>query len=284
MKKAKKSDINILIMLIGVLLAVASYFFVYTSFKNKTATLEGENASLETEVAELQKLADNKDFYLQETARMNDEMTTVMGKYPSDIRTEDEIMYTVELENVYSIWVNALQVEDKQMVQVAAASADQQAPEGQDAVTEEAPVEDTSTDGTQDGVVATGGYQDTVFLYNSPFSINFKVTYRSMKDIVAAIVNSDERMNITNLSLAYDGDTGCLSGSMNANMFTLSGTDNVYEELNVPGVSTGTADFFQSGTVLDLSRSAVTEADDGDGESSEDDEDNTSEESPKNDD
>lgn len=281
MKKAKKSDINILIMLIGVLLAVASYFFVYTSFKDKTAALEGENASLETEVAELQKLADNKEFYLQETARMNDEMTTVMGKYPSDIRTEDEIMYTVELENVYSIWVNALQVEDKQMVQVATASTDQQTPEGQDAVTEEAPVEDT---GAQDGVVATGGYQDTVFLYNSPFSINFKVTYRSMKDIVAAIVNSEERMNITNLSLAYDADTGCLSGSMNANMFTLSGTDNVYEELNVPGVSTGTADFFQSGTVLDLNKNAVTDTDDGDEEASDDDEDNTSEESPKNDD
>ncbi|MBP3458326.1 MAG: hypothetical protein J6K58_03885 [Lachnospiraceae bacterium] len=284
MKKAKKSDINILIMLIGVLIAVAAYFFVYTSFKDKTAELEGQNATLESEVAELQKLADNKEFYLQETARMNDEMVAVIEKYPSDIRTEDEVMYTVELENVYSIWVNALQVEDKQMVQVAAASADQQAPENQDAVTEEAPVEDTTTDGAQDGVVATGGYQDTVFLYNSPFAINFKVTYRSMKDIVAAIVNSEERMNITNLSLAYDADTGCLSGSMNANMFTLSGTDKMYEELNVPGVSTGTADFFQSGTVLDLNKNAAVEGDAEDEESSEEDEDNTSEESPKNDD
>ena len=97
MKKAKKSDINILIMLIGVLIAVAAYFFVYTSFKDKTAELEGQNATLESEVAELQKLADNKEFYLQETARMNDEMVAVIEKYPSDIRTEDEVMYTVEI-------------------------------------------------------------------------------------------------------------------------------------------------------------------------------------------
>ena len=275
MKKAKKSDINILIMLIGVLLAVAAYFFVYTSFKEKTAELEGQNASLETEVAELQKLAENKEFYLEETARMNDEMVAVIAKYPSDVRTEDEIMYTVELENVYSIWVNALQAGDKEMIQVA---TDAQQPQ-QDVVTEEAPVED---DGSQDSVTATGGYQDTVFLYNSPFTINFKVTYRSMKDIVSAIIGSDERMNITNLSLAYDADTGCLSGSMNANMFTMSGTDAVYEELNIPGVSTGTADFFQSGTVLDLNKNAAAEAEDGDGENS--DEDNTSEDAPKNDD
>lgn len=275
MKKAKKSDINILIMLIGVLLAVAAYFFVYTSFKEKTAELEGQNASLETEVAELQKLAENKEFYLEETARMNDEMVAVIAKYPSDVRTEDEIMYTVELENVYSIWVNALQAGDKEMIQVA---TDAQQPQ-QDVVTEEAPVED---DGSQDNVTATGGYQDTVFLYNSPFTINFKVTYRSMKDIVSAIIGSDERMNITNLSLAYDADTGCLSGSMNANMFTMSGTDAVYEELNIPGVSTGTADFFQSGTVLDLNKNAAAEAEDSDGENS--DEDNTSEDAPKNDD
>lgn len=275
MKKAKKSDINILIMLIGVLLAVAAYFFVYTSFKEKTAELEGQNASLETEVAELQKLVDNKEFYLEETARMNDEMVAVIAKYPSDVRTEDEIMYTVELENVYSIWVNSLQAGDKEMIQVA---TDAQQPQ-QDVVTEDAPVE---ADGSQDSVTATGGYQDTVFLYNSPFTINFKVTYRSMKDIVSAIIGSDERMNITNLSLAYDAETGCLAGSMNANMFTMSGTDAVYEELNIPGVSTGTADFFQSGTVLDLNKNAVAEAEDGDGENS--DEDSTSEDAPKNDD
>lgn len=274
MKKAKKSDINILIMLVGVLLAVAAYFFVYTSFKEKTADLEGQNATLETEVAELQKLAENKEFYLEETARMNDEMVATIAKYPSDVRTEDEIMYTVELENVYSIWVNALQAGDKEMIQVA---TDTQAPQ-QDAVTEDPPVEETEG---QDDVVATGGYQDTVFLYNSPFTISFKVTYRSMKDIVSAIIGSDERMNITNLSLAYDADTGCLAGSMNANMFTLSGTDTVYEELNIPGVSTGTADFFQSGNVLDLNRNANVEADTEDGEASEDD---TSEDAPKNDD
>lgn len=274
MKNVKKSDINILIMLLGVLLAVAAYFFVYNSFTEKTAVLQSDNAALETEVAELQKLADNKNFYIEETVRMNEEMTAIMAKYPSEVRTEDQIMYTVELENVYSIWVNSLQAGDKEMVQIAT-----QEPQPVE-VTEEAPVEETAAENAVEAPAASG-YQDTVFLYNSPFSINFKVTYRSMKDIVAAIVDSDERMNITNLSLAYDGDTGCLAGSLNANMFTMSGTDTLYEELNVPGVSTGTADFFQSGTVLDLNRNAVTEEGDADEETDEDD---TSEDAPQNDD
>lgn len=263
MKKPKKSEINLLIMLCGVLLAVASYFFIFTSFNEKKAGLEGENASLQAEVDELQKLVDNKQFYIDETTRMNDEMTATLAKYPSDIRTEDKVMYTVNLESMYSIWVNSLAVSGTEMMQVAAPEA---------APTEEEPANDAvETDETaQDAVVATGGMRDTVFLYNSPFTVSFKATYRSIKDIISAMFEADERMSISTLSLAYDGETGCLSGTMTANMYTMSGTGNEYEELNVPGVSTGTADFFQSGTVLDLNVNKVAADDTSDDAATED--------------
>jgi len=252
--KVKKSDINLLIMLIGVLLAVISYFVVYKSFSDKTATLSSENATLQTEVNELQKLADNKEFYISETTRMDEEIQSIMARYPGEIRTEDQIMYTVSLENQHSIWVNNLSVGGTQMVQVAApVSAEQQT---NDAVEEEGTAEEG------DAVVASGGLKDTVFLYASPFSISYKTTYRSAKDIVAGIVNSDERMNITNITLAYDADTGCLSGTMDATMFTMSGTGDQYEELNIPGVSLGTADFFKSGAVLDLNRNVGNNTED----------------------
>lgn len=246
--KIKKSDINLLIMLIGVLLAVVSYFVVYKSFTEKTASLSAENATLQTEVEDLQKLADNKEFYISETARMDEEIQNIMARYPGEIRTEDQIMYTVGLENQYSIWVNSLSVKGTQLVQVAAPApaADQTS----DAVEEE------GSDAAGDAVVASGGLKDTVFLYNSPFSISYKTTYRSAKDIVSGIVNADERMNITNITLAYDAETGCLSGTMDASMFTMSGTGDMYQELDIPGVRLGTADFFQSGAVLNLNTNA----------------------------
>lgn len=250
--KVKKSDINLLIMLIGVLLAVASYFLVYKGFTEKTATLSSENATLEKEVADLQELADNKEFYISETARMDEEIQEIMARYPSEIRTEDQIMYTVGLENQYSIWVNSLSVKGTQLVQVAAPVTE---------TTDDAVVEEGTTD---DAVVASGGLKDTVFLYTSPFSISYKTTYRSAKDIVSGIVNADERMNITNITLAYDAETGCLSGTMDATMFTMSGTGDQYEELNVPGVSLGTADFFKSGAVLNFNTNAGSSDDDAD--------------------
>ena len=58
--KLKKSDVNILIMLLGILIPVAIYFFVYTSFTEKTAAMNADNETLQTEVDYLQDLADHK--------------------------------------------------------------------------------------------------------------------------------------------------------------------------------------------------------------------------------
>lgn len=265
--KVKKSDVNILIMLIGILLAVLSYFVVYSNFSEKKDTLAAENAALQVEVDELQKLADNKQFYIDETNRMDSEIQDIIAQLPGEIRTEDQVMYTVALESMNSMWVNSLHVEDTQLVQVAAAQ-----PEA--APTDDAVVEDT----TGDEVVATGGLQDTVFLYSSPFNIAYKITYRSFKDVVQLIVNADERMSIENISISFDSETGCLVGTMDATMYTVSGTDYQYQELDVPGIRLGTADFFKSGTVLDLNRNNVQNTAEDDGEGSEDEESTSDEE------
>ena len=68
------------------------------------------------------------------------------------------------------------------------------------------------------------------------------------------IVTSDERMSIKNISLTYDSQYGCLDGTLDAVAYTVSGTDYLYNELDIPGVRLGTADLFKSGTILDLSR------------------------------
>ncbi len=261
--KVKKSEVNILIMLVGILLVVLSYFVVYNSFTEKRDALAAENATLQTEVDELQKLADNKQFYIDETNNMDGEIQDILAGFPGEIRAEDQVMYTAGLETMYSVWVNGLSIEDTQLVQVAA-------PEAAQAPTEDAVVEDTGEgQPAGDAVVATGGLKDTVFLYSSPFSLNYKTTYRSFKDIVQLIVNADERMSIRNVNIAYDTETGCLSGSMDATMYTVSGTDYIYKELDIPGVRLGTADIFKSGTVLDLNRRSGGNAEDAEGEEAE---------------
>lgn len=244
---AKKSEINILIMLIGVLLAVLSYFVVYNNFSAKKDALAAENVTLQSEVDELQELADNKQHYIDETNRMDNEIQDIMSGFPGELRAEDEVMYAANLELIHAIWAKGLSIGDTELVQIAAPVQDQ--PPTDDAV-----VEDTGDETGGDAVVATGGLKESVFLYASPFTLEYKITYRSFKDIVQAIVTSDERMSIKNISLAYDSKFGCLDGSLDAVAYTVSGTDYLYKELDIPGVRLGTADLFKSGAILDLSQ------------------------------
>lgn len=262
--KVKKSEVNFLIMLVGILLVVLSYFVVYNKFAKKKDALSAENATLQAEVDELQKLADNKQFYIDETNRMDGEIQDILAGFPGEIRAEDQVMYTAGLETMYSVWVNGLSIGDTELVQVAAPA---QAP----APTEDAVVEDTGEGGQPagDAVVATGGLKDTVFLYSSPFSLNYKTTYRSFKDIMQLIVNADDRMSIKSVNISFDTETGCLAGSIDATMYTVSGTDYMYKELDIPGVRLGTADIFKSGTVLDLNRRSGGNAEDSEGEGTE---------------
>lgn len=246
--KAKKSEINILIMLIGILLAVLSYFVVYSKFTEKRDTLVAENAKLQSEVDALQQLADNKQFYIDETNRMDNEIQDILSGFPGEVRAEDHVMYTAGFEAMFpdTIWVKGLDIGDTELVHIA--TAEQAAP------VNDAVVEDTGDGTANDAVVASGGLKDTVFLYSSPFKMSYKITYRSFKDVVQLILQSDERMSIQKISLGYDGESGCLAGSLEATVYTVTGTDYIYKELDIPGVRTGVADIFKAGTVLDLDR------------------------------
>ncbi len=246
--KAKKSEINILIMLIGILLAVLSYFVVYSKFTEKRDALVAENATLQSEVDALQQLADNKQFYIDETNRMDNEIQDILSGFPGEVRAEDHVMYTAGFEAMFpdTIWVNGLEIDDTELVHIA--TSEQAAP------VNDAIVEDTGDGVANDAVVASGGLKDTVFLYSSPFRMRYKITYRSFKDVVKMIIQSDERMSIQDITLAYDAESGCLAGSLEATVYTVTGTDYIYKELDIPGVRTGVADIFKAGTVLDLTR------------------------------
>lgn len=239
--KLKKTDINLLIMLIGVLIAVAAYFLVYSEYKAQTATIESENAVLATEVDELQKLADNKQMYIDETARMNEEMTEIMGRFPAGVLPEDVLMYAYTLENTQSVIFTSLAIDQKQLVNVATA-ATPVTEEGSDAVDTE----------SGDAVVASGGLKETVFLYTTPVDYGFISTYRSIKDIMQGIVQGQDRMNIESLTLSYDGEFGCIKGTINTNIYTMDGTGKYYELQDISGIQLGVDDLFKSNPVLNI--------------------------------
>lgn len=234
--KLKKSDVNILIMLLGILIPVAIYFFVYTSFTEKTAAMNADNETLQTEVDYLQDLADHKQQYIDDTAAMQIQIDEIKSRFPADYKPEDDIMYIIGVENDYGAQIPTIAMGTSSMIEVAAAAEE----------TAEAPAE--GAEATDD---AAGDTVDTttpaISLYQTPISVSMRSSYRSLKDIVTYINTDTDRKSIDSLSVVFDTETGLLASTMAFNAYSLTGTEKEYAAPQVSGVFYGTSDIFNTG-------------------------------------
>ncbi len=234
--KLKKSDVNILIMLLGILIPVAIYFFVYTSFTEKTAAMNADNETLQTEVDYLQDLADHKQQYIDDTAAMQIQIDEIKSRFPAEYKPEDDIMYIIGVENDYGAEIPTIAMGTSSMIEVAAAAEE----------TAEAPAE--GAEATDD---AAGDTVDTttpaISLYQTPISVSMQSSYRSLKDIVTYINTDTDRKSIDSLSVVFDTETGLLASTMAFNAYSLTGTEKEYAAPQVNGVFYGTSDIFNTG-------------------------------------
>ena len=68
--KVKKSEIQLLIAVLGVLLVVVTYFLVYAKFNELSDAMESQNMSLRSQVSTLEVLEQRKADYLAATEKM----------------------------------------------------------------------------------------------------------------------------------------------------------------------------------------------------------------------
>ena len=260
--KLKKSDVNILIMLVGILIPVAIYFFVYTSFTEKTAAMNADNETLQTEVDYLQDLADHKQQYIDDTAAMQIQIDEIKSRFPAEYKPEDDIMYIIGVENDYGAEIPTIAMGTSSMIEVAATAEE----------TAEAPAEgaETTDDEAGDTVDTT---TPAISLYQTPISVSMQSSYRSLKDIVTYINTDTDRKSIDSLSVVFDTETGLLASTMAFNAYSLTGTEKEYAAPQVSGVFYGTSDIFNTGeksAAIAAEKNAAQEAEAAEAEDAED--------------
>ena len=234
--KLKKSDVNILLIVLGIGAALLTYFLVFTKLNDKTDTLKIQNASLQQEVDRLQDLANNKQKYLDDTATMQDEIENIKAQFAAAYQPEDEILYVDNLEKNFDTTANAINMPGTSPVEVVT-TADTSAEQTADATEETA----ATTDNT-----ATAGTASEILLYQTPVTMDFIASYNAVKDIVK-IMNEDQmRKSIDGLSLSFDAETGDLTGTLVFNMYSLTGTDATYTTPVVSNVVMGSSNIFNS--------------------------------------
>lgn len=243
--KVKKSEIQLLIAVLGVLLAVVTYFLVYAKFNDMSETIETQNASLRSQVSTLEILEQRKADYLEATEKMQSYITGFENRFPADILPEDSIMMVKTLEDYTRTDVANIAFGTEAEVPYAAetpAATDGTATDGTAAASDAAATADTTV---TDSHVTTEGtaYADT-HMYEVPLSISIECTYDDFKGLVRYIYNLQERKSIQGVNISYNEAVGMLSGNMTLNTYYLLGTDKVYSEPDIPVMGMGVDTLF----------------------------------------
>lgn len=220
--KGTKQQINVLIIVLGVIIIALTYFYGVQKLNEKTETLEAENTQLRNEINTLQQLQIKQKTYIAETEMMKGLCEVIEGVFPSSVLTEDEIMYAVGLERQVGCYFSYVGTPATQDIDIPLGVRENILASLSDVT---GAIEQNSTMNEEQIFNASG-----IVLGNSASVNNFVCTYDQFKQLVKLIGENDDLRSIDEISLSYDNTTGSLTGTMTINYYSMRGTDRKYEQ------------------------------------------------------
>lgn len=262
--KVSMRDKKILLMFIGILVFFVGWYFGYRPQMEKADQIEDLNGALEEQLQDLLELAENKDFYVSETASIKDKISEYISEFPADVRPEDGIVLANKMENELGFQITNVGVGEKEFVASIDGSSEEELAQSQDptmfeqanAQTQEQidNIEGTDSQAEEnlqnasDAAVADQSSDSQVpVLYRTQVTLQFNGTYAGLKKAVLYVADQSGRMTLDNVNASYDTSTGNLTGTIIVNIFSMTGTDRTYTEPDAGSVAYGTANIF--GTV-----------------------------------
>lgn len=230
--KLSKRDIKLLLILLGLVAVVASFYLVYTPAKERCEAIETQNVELQNQVSRLEELNASKAEYEQSIIDMNQEITALTSEFPAATKEEDGVYFAHLMETNVSgdVSISAVTLGNPEVV----------------LVTE---VVNGATEETVDAATVEGGAATTVSeytMYRTRNAFIYSTGYNGLKNLVNTINNQMDKITIQTLSVSYDTATGLLSGTVDTNFFTMEGTEREYTKPNLPQVNEGTSNIFKT--------------------------------------
>lgn len=267
-------DKKILLMFIGILVFFVGWFFGYRPQMEMASQIEASNGPLEERLQELLDLAANKDFYISETASIQEKISEYTKKFPVDIRPEDGIVLARNMENDLGFQITSVGLGEKEFIAAIDGSSEEDLVQAPDQTMSEQANEQTQQqideiEGTDsqaeedlqnasDAAVADqNNTSQTPVLYRTQVTMQFNGTYAGLKEAVTYLADQNGRMTLDNVNASYDTSTGNLTGTIIVNMFSMTGTERTYTEPDAGSVAYGTDNIF--GTVEQNAPAEATE-------------------------
>lgn len=258
--KISMRDKKLLLMLLGILALVLSYFFIFLPQMDHAASLETENETLQSRLNTLLEMEENRAFYEEEIDKMNQEIQDYCVTFPAEIREEDGILLAANMEKNMNMQITNVGLGEKELLSTmngettdSGTEEDQTLMEQNAQVTEERMDEiegnqektETKTRDTQEDTnqfLAEGSWNP--MLYRNQETFQFTADYAGLKEAVKYLNQQTGRMTIDNISASFDSGTGKLAGTMVVNLFSMENTGTTYNEPDAGNVKLGTDNIF----------------------------------------
>lgn len=239
--KFGKKEACLVIGLVGILIAVATWFLYASPTMDKTIVLENENATLKVKAEEYEGVSARLKEYTDTIALYNAEKAEIMSHYPVDIRTTDQIMFWSNMDKLdpERLGFKDLQIEARDAVAVSGVSDTGEATLNIDE-------SGNATFSDADVSEITASYK----LFGAPTGMNFACTYDGLKEMIAYVNSQYEKNSIHQIDVFYDDNLGYLTGSLWVELYYIEGLEKEYQPVYIPAVPKGQSDVFHSGSLV----------------------------------
>ena len=259
--KLSQKEKCLLLILAGILILVASWFLAASQLRIKADEIKTENIGLKNTAEQYQTINARIDEFQGKLSTLQEEREQIISMYPSNLTREDEIMFWANMENTFpkELALSSLSMGSWDEVipssEATNDSDDTQTQENETDGTEsnETEIADSaSEDSVQDTMPSDTTEQPTdepegaIHLFKAPINYSFVATYQGLKDMLNFLFLEGDRKNVETLSVTFDSATGNLSGSMDINLFFMTGTGRNYSNTTVPAVQKGVTDIFHT--------------------------------------
>lgn len=229
--KLTEREKNLILVLLGVLLLVSTYYFGYRTLKADTETLKKQNENLSVQIATLEEMQQYREVYQEESAKLSSSVEEIIKRFPAGVKAEDMVLTMQGIESKTKAYVSSITTPGMQSVELAY---------GQEKNVLES-MEDVTGVIAANSFVNDGSVPDTyhMLLSYARSGVNYTISYDGLKAMLKELTGSENRKSIDNISLVFDENTGNLSGTMSVNYFALSGTGKEYIQPKIQGTSHG---------------------------------------------
>ncbi len=209
--KLSKKNIKLCIGLLILLLLVGTYQFGYVKYNDKRKEVVNTNNTLQTQLNELNIKALSRADYENDTIKMNQELDNILDNYGSAILEENIIVMLRDMELQTGAQFSTASFADSNIIYSSAESEDS---------------------------------ENRLLVQETLINTVYRCTYEGLKEMLNYITGYKNRMNVENITVSYDRETGNLTGSMMLNLYSVISADKTYEAPVVGGIDIGMKNIF----------------------------------------